>query len=376
MKYTAEIKSLARYSATALCSFLLLQSFHLMYPDRSDCPEVLDINFVYTYNIHRADMLKDHVGGLKLFIFDEKGYFVTERSEHNSAANQPLSVYGYTMHVDGLKPGKYQFIALAMQKHYDEALSTDGAKYRHYAIQPGDSMSKLKTTLDFDDWAETSYSASAKQLAGYQVSNSSPLDTLWHGMLLQPVELKLEEPAYATISLMRNTKRLNVSIRQLKQTAQQPCSIDDYDVYVADNNATTLYNNDVEGNEQLLYTPHTTWDTKDLSASRSDDGSDVTAQTAHAELNLNRLMTSTAGNAAKLHIYNNKTGTLAAEVNLPDLLQQGRAAYDMYSYSTQEYLDREHNYSLSFYLVGDSWEYVNLTVSTLPWAKRIYRTKL
>ena len=237
-------------------------------------------------------------------------------------------------------------------------------------------MSKLKPTLDFDDWAGTSYSASAKQLAGYQVSNSSPLDTLWHGMLLQPVELKLEEPAYATISLMRNTKRLNVSIRQLKQTAQQPCSIDDYDVYVADNNATTLYNNDVEGNEQLLYTPHTTWDTKDLSASRSDDGSDVTAQTAHAELNLNRLMTSTAGNAAKLHIYNNKTGTLAAEVNLPDLLQQGRAAYDMYSYSTQEYLDREHNYSLSFYLVGDSWEYVNLTVSTLPWAKRIYRTKL
>ncbi len=360
-----------------LLAALLLHSCHLMDMDQSDCPTGLYINFVYNYNIHRADMFKDHVGGLKLFIFDENGYFVTEKAEHNNDSQQPLSYYGYAMHVEGLQPGKYQFIALTFQKRYEDALSTNGAKYRHNLLQPGDSMSMLKTTLDFDDWKETSYDGASKQINGYAVNSDCPLDTLWHGMLLTPVELRVDEAAYATISLMRNTKRLNVSIRQMSQGQQDQCSIENYDVYVADKNATTLYNNDVEGNEQVLYTPHTTWDTKDIAMSRADDGTTITAQTAHAELNLNRLTADTEGtNTSKLHIYNNQTNTLVAEVNLPDLLQQGRAAYDMYSYSTQEYLDREHNYSLSFYLVGDKWEYVNLSVSSLPWTKRIYRTKL
>jgi hypothetical protein len=62
---------------------------------------------------------------------------------------------------------------------------------------------------------------------------------------------------------------------------------------------------------------------------------------------------------------------MVARINLADCLAQGRSAYETYNYSQQEYLDREYNYKLEFFLVGDRWNYINLSVSTLPWAKRI-----
>ena len=42
----------------------LFTSCDMMKEDRDDCPTGLYVNFVYDYNIQRADMFKDHVGSV------------------------------------------------------------------------------------------------------------------------------------------------------------------------------------------------------------------------------------------------------------------------------------------------------------------------
>jgi hypothetical protein len=46
-------------------------------------------------------------------------------------------------------------------------------------------------------------------------------------------------------------------------------------------------------------------------------------------------------------------------------------AFEINNYQPQEYLDREYDYRLEFFLRGDRWEYVSLWVDVLSWEKRI-----
>ena len=102
-------------------------------------------------------------------------------------------------------------------------------------------------------------------------------------------------------------------------------------------------------------------------------------RTAHAGLTLSRLVYYSPeenDRNAMLHIYNKESGKTVALINLPDILQQGRDAYAAQNYGIQEYLDREYDYRLDFFLIGTEWQYLNLSVGVLDWAKRIQRISL
>ena len=77
---------------------MIVTSCSMMDTDRSDCPEGLYVNFVYDYNIQRADMFKDHVGYVTVYVFDESDNLVIKRSVGNYGDNCPLRTYGYQMH--------------------------------------------------------------------------------------------------------------------------------------------------------------------------------------------------------------------------------------------------------------------------------------
>ena len=51
----------------------------------------------------------------------------------------------------------------------------------------------------------------------------------------------------------------------------------------------------------------------------------------------------------------------------------GRGAFEARHYSEQEFLDREYDYKLDFFLQGNQWKYVQLSISILDWSKRIQR---
>lgn len=408
----------AVFAAAALCASLLgIASCSMMHEDLDPCPTRdtgLFVRFVYDYNIQRADMFKDHVGCVKLLVYNEEGKLVAERTVSNDAAQQPLAQYGYTMHFtnDELPAGhKYRLQAVGMQKDWDAALQTPGAKYRMPAA--------VKDTADM----RINLDRQPGVVAGTQlhaVSHAAPLDTLWHTLkvttdcILDEADYKAEAPVqaktlapftiypindqmvsvepekatYATVSMIRDTNHLNITVRQLDLPAD--LYEDDFEVTIVDNNPCLGSDNAVLPSDSVLYTPYASWTTRfdknglflegkrDESTVNSENGNDADVQrAAHYDIMFNRLVfNDDSQKSAKLCLRKRKTGEIAALINLPYILAQARTAYELYNYTPQEYLDREYDYHLQFFLVGAEWQYISVDINVLGWSKRIQNVDL
>ncbi|WP_289743311.1 FimB/Mfa2 family fimbrial subunit [Muribaculum intestinale] len=393
-------------AACSMAAAMLVASCTMIQDSVDYCPTGLYVRFVYDYNTARADMFKDHVGHVRLYVYDEQGHKVAERSVSNSAASAPLADYGYALHLDPseLRPGRYRLQAVAMQRDWDAAASADGARYRHEAdVTHGEAM---RITLDHDPDV---IPGTQQHLVDHK---SMPLDTLWHTLKVQshaptdgvaPMPMQrtsrpysvypLDEQyvtvtdnmaTYATISLVRDTKHLNITMRHL----DFPDDVfhHDYEVTIVDDNATLLHDNALAPSDSLRYTPYAAWTSRftdggvivDPTVPRATSQADDDApdglryqRTAHYNLMFNRLMyNDDAARSAMLQVRNLNSGKVVARINLPYMLAEGRAAYELYGYSPQEYLDREYDYHLNLFLKGESWAYCDIVVNVLSWSKR------
>ena len=163
------VRLIIQKSFVAVVAAMVLSSCGLVTDDLTECPSGLYVNFVYDYNIQRADMFKDHVGGLTLYVYDESDRLVAQRTVSGSE----LSRYGYNIHFtqDELAPQhSYRLVAVAMQKDWQTALGTIGAKYLKPNMANGDDLKTFKVSLEHK----------RKSNPYYEVSAEAPLDTMWH----------------------------------------------------------------------------------------------------------------------------------------------------------------------------------------------------
>lgn len=416
-----------------------LSSCDMIMEDRDDCPTGLYVTFVYDYNIQRADMFKDHVGGLTLYVYDESDRLVASKT----MSAEKLRRYGSYIHfTEGeLAPGHdYRLMAVAMQKDWNMALGTPGAKYRQTGNNNGAEWSQFFIDLD--------HTATRLPANYYYVSNAAPLDTLWHTLatlttpadsmpmtvypdMLYPaqteyswqrdgsirqngverVHLAKDEPTYATVSLIRDTKHLNITLRELNyelngMTLEDNMTTDkDYIVEIVDNNSQLDCHNDLSNpTDTLVYTPYRQWTT-------TFEGSAgvPTESAAHYDLMFNRLVYKNASvendkyailkdediakaqnavlvirKARKDSNYVTPVGNVSGSdivfaINLPYILSSGRTWMERY-YHYQEYLDREYDYRLQFILRGGRLEQIELYLGThvhiIPWALRSQHEEL
>jgi hypothetical protein len=350
----------------ALVSIAMLSSCEMMKEDEDLTNCGLFVTFKYDYNLQRADMFGDHVGGVTLYVFDSDGRYVRSY-ESNDIPSMGMMLdgeYVHAMQILDLPNGKYRFIALANQKSYEATLATPGPKYRRTELSTGDNCEKLKVTLD---------RKAGVPPASSMVSNVAPMDTLWHGMTGNlPVEVRNNGKTVTKISMVRDTKMLTVSLHNLDEDKKADMDTNDFDYFIVDNNGILGYNNDLLKDEDLVYTPFHKWNT-DV----RDKNGTVSEVTAHAGLTFNRLIWyEEADKNALLIIRNKNTGNEVAAINLTDFLAQGRNAYDLYAYSRQEYLDRSYDYYLDFFIKNDVWQYAEVRINVLSWAKRIQNVKL
>lgn len=348
----------------ALVSLATLTSCDMMKEDEdlTDCG--LFVTFKYDYNLQRADMFGDHVGGVTLYVFDSEGNFI-RTYENNNIPSMGMMLdgqYTHAMQILDLPDGKYRFIALANQKSYDATLATVGAKYRRSTLTAGDENEKLTVILD----REPSVGG-----ANPMVSNEAPLDTLWHGMTgSEAIEVKSTDKSVAHISMMRDTKMLTIGLHNLD--APTDINTDDFEYFIVDNNGHLAYNNNLLADDDIVYTPFHTWNTESQDANGA-----LSYKTAHACLTFNRLIWSdTPDENALLIIRNKNTGKEVCAINLTDFLSQGRNAYDYYAYSRQEYLDRAYDFYLDFFIRNEVWQYAEVRINVLSWAKRIQNVEL
>ena len=430
-----------------------LSSCDLITEDRDDCPTGLYVTFVYDYNIQRADMFKDHVGGLTLYVYDESDRLVASKT----MSAEKLRRYGSYIHfTEGeLAPGHdYRLMAVAMQKDWNMALGTPGAKYRQTGNNSGAEWGQFFIDLDHTTAAASRTVAnpqsSTRALANYYfVSNAAPLDTLWHTLttmttpadsmpmtiypdMLYPaqteyswqrdgsirqngverVHLAKDEPTYATVSLIRDTKHLNITLRALNYNLDEKgYTLDDnqvldkeYTVEIFDNNSQVdCHNNLSNPADTLIYTPYRQWTT-----TFEPTAGLVTESAAHYDLMFNRLVYKNAS------VENDKYGVLNEEdiaksknamlivrkklrdkkddhvvgdslvlaINLPYILSSGRTSMERY-YHYQEYLDREYDYRLHIIIRDGRIDpedglqlYIGTHVHIIPWAVRSQHEEL
>lgn len=377
-------KSINRIAA-CLALGSLMASCSLIEDDLPECG--LDLYFRYDYNLERANMFPDHVGGLRAYIYDENGRFLTSQTQARTAAANPFKQDGYHMHFS-LPKGKYRVVAVAFQKDYSEALATTGAKFRYVEPAVGDDITNLRFDLD--------HSATADADGRFAVDATAPLDTLWIGMSgneltantyhaapqAQLIDVSGDKGASRdTISLVRDTKQINVTLRDIDQPANM--DVNNFDFRIVDRNPSLLWNNVVDESATLLYTPYNTWNTDDRTVSTASvsplaDTATGIGRIAHADFMTPRILyhDTDAASDAILSVTNRTTGAEVIRVDLADLLSRLRTSADIYRYTPQQFLDRGYDYRLTFFLKGDTWNYVNIEISVLSWSKRIQREQL
>ena len=196
-KFNSWIKNICMGWGFIMAGSMLSSCNDLMHDDLPPCDMGVDLQFKYDYNVQRADMFKDHVGGLSVFVYDEQGNFIARHDAYNDATSQPLKDPNYAMRIN-LEPGKYRFATFAFQKKYEDALAQPGAKFQIALPQQGDNITALHARLDREQ--------------GKVNNQSQPLDTLWQGLSNELVEVKDLQVTRHTIGLVRDTKQLTISL--------------------------------------------------------------------------------------------------------------------------------------------------------------------
>ncbi len=353
-KFNSWIKNICMGWGFIMAGSMLCSCNDLMHDDLPPCDMGVDLQFKYDYNVQRADMFKDHVGGLSVFVYDEQGNFIARHDAYNDATSQPLKDPNYAMRIN-LEPGKYRFATFAFQKKYEDALAQPGAKFQIALPQQGDNITSLHARLDREQ--------------GKVNNQSQPLDTLWQGLSNELVEVKDLQVTRHTIGLVRDTKQLTISLHQTDEPAN--INADDFSYQITNANGDISYDNSLLPDEELTYTPYYTWTTE-----FKDTEGNVKERTAHAALMFSRLIWHPVEENDKnaiLTITNKTTGEEVARINLADYLAQCRGAFEAQHYSEQEFLDREYDYKLDFFLQGNQWRYAEIRISILDWVKRIQR---
>ena len=353
--------SILRMLIVCLAGTTLSACTDWMYDDRSGCEHGVWLNFKYDYNLQRADMI-DHVGSVGVFVYDEEGSFVTSYIEPNLRSAQP-GVY-----LD-LPEGNYRFLAVAQQRAFDELQGGPGANFTWSAPDAGDGMDDFSISLAHQDIGN--------HLAVVNHDNL-PLDTLWHAVSNEPLYVPSEGYAYDTLSLMRDTKSISVSLREIDQP--ETMDVADYDFFIYHRDLTMAYNHTTHDLEipadayTAVYTPYATWNTSDTDA---PEARSTAGRTAHADFMTSRLYADgTEEDRARLIIRHRNTNHTVIEADLCNLLGQLRNYDETQRYSLQEFLDRGYDFRLTFFLKGGEWQYVEVSIGILGWSKRIQNVSL
>ncbi len=350
--------------ALAFLVALTAASCDMMEEDRDDCPTGLYLTFRYDYNLERADMFNDHVGSVTLYVYDSSDNLVRTYEESNTSVAQPLKDVNYQMHITDLPKGSYRFIALAQQSPYSQTVGSNRAKFVRSGTSTGNSRSSLTVKLD---------RVFATDGTHYDiVNNALPLDTLWHGMETELVEVSSAKPTYETISLVRDTKRISVTLRELDDPTTM--DIGNYDMTITDRNSVILFDNSLDESDLVVYRPIKTWNSDDRTDAIDNEGNSLgsVGRIGHADFMTSRILYhDKIADDGVLTITDKATGSEITALNLPDLLSRLRNSDNLHNYSSQEFLDRGYDYSLSLFLKGGKLSYVTIEISVLGWSQRI-----
>ena len=295
----------------------------LIFEGEGDCGIYYRIRFKYDYNIKYADAFANEVNSIALYIFDENDILVNEIT---TTDKQALSSGTFEIPLE-LEPGKYTLLAWG-------------------GLMNEESFDMLaETTVGVTKLQELQVKMHRQHNANGEANVSDDLLPLFHGTM--PLEVSDIPGTYnETMSLTKNTNVVRILLHEM---SGHNVDADKFIFEIHDSNGLYDWDNTLLEDEMITYSP---WRQSTGSAEMEDYTRAITTvNVALAELTIGRMM---AGESPVLHIKNRETGEDVFRIPVADyaLLVKGHYRENM---SDQEYLDRQDEYTMTFFLDEGEW---------------------
>lgn len=322
---------------------ITLASCERMFEDLDPCPHGVKLRFVYDYNMEWANAFPSQVDCLTLYIYDDNGAYVDTRV----VTGDELRDEDYRMTLD-LEPGSYSFVAYG-------GIACDDATFA-VTQEPGKGSMLTGLGVAMDLSVVNAAEPASRRLH----------DLFWGTLTAETADNYTE----ATVEMMKDTNNIRIV---LQQQSGEPVDCDDFDISIIDNNSLFAYDNTLvtDDVEPVVYRP---WSSGEVRAGVSIVGDNVVPQdvmVAFAELSVSRIM---KGNSPRLLITRRADGGVVVDfpiVNYLVMLRSDRYAYPPYNLTDdQEYLDRESDYAMVFFLRPDN-TWIDTRIVVNDWVVRI-----
>ena len=339
----------------AICMALLplLASCGLVREDLEPCPDPqLELRFVYTYNMERANAFPSQVDCLTVYFFNEedklvKTEFITDRSL--------LSDEEWRMRPE-LEPGKYRVVA------YGGMECENASFYRVGNFPEGSHFTNLRVQMDPNCLTD-------------------PEKFRLHNHYYGSVEFTMDdrEDTKVTVPMMRNTNSIQIALQN--EYTNQPIDHKDFTFEITDDNNDFNHDNSLNPTGEILYQP---WKKENRSTFTSADeenaNEDDIFNIAVAQFTTSRLMIpnkTTKPTSTRLTIKKASDGSTVLSVPLVNYMMMfkhdntGAGLDDM---DDQEYLDRENTWNFVFFLKDGFWIDTHIIIN--DWEVRMNGTDL
>lgn len=307
-----------------------------------DCGVYHRIRLKYDYNIKFADAFSKEVNSVALYVFNEDSILV----EEFATTNKELLSSGHFEIPLELEPGRYTLLAwggLMEEESFDLLADTQIGKT---------TIQEMKVKMN----RQHNQNGSAEV--------NEDLLPLYHGIL--PLEVTDIPGTYTeTISLTKNTNSIRILLHEM---SGEKIDDDKFIFEIKDENGHYDWNNDLLADEMITYSAW--YQTTGTAETTKSTLKSSTVTVALAELTMGRM---TAGSSPVLYVKNRKTGNIVLRIPIADyaLLVKGKHKEEM---SDQEYLDRQDEYAMTFFLNHGEW--LNTVIYINSWRVVLNNTEL
>lgn len=304
--------------------------------DLGSCVTRYRVGFSYDYNMKYAEAFPAEVRSINVWVFDDEGHLAFR----GEAQGYTLAVDDFYIDLD-LEPGRYSFLAWGGLGD-GEAFSVANAG------NPA-AMSDLGCSLNLKEDDAEKYS-------------DHEMHGLYHG-IVENVTLERRQNQHTlqtvTVPMMKDTKRIAVMLQHIDGS---PIGRDDFSLSITADNALLDWDNSVMASPVFTYRP---WAVSYGTTSGDTETKATTSvSTLLAELSTSRLM---AAAGHRLKVVRHTDGKTIIDIPLVKYLLLVKGNYHR-NLPDQEYLDRQDDYSMMFFLTEDNTWYTAGGIYINSWA--------
>lgn len=328
-------------SAAALGCLIAFTGCSLINDELPECNPMLRVRFVYKYHLKKGDSFADEVTSVNVWAFDRSGAFVWS----GSASGDVLKADGFAIDTP-LPAGTYDFVSWCGLKDNDDF---NLATYTPATKEELDV--KLKTV------ATDSTHVSRSHFPGLYNGTLSGVN--------YTVEPNTNTVATVEVSLMKDTKDIRVLLQRYNATE---VSADDFDVKITIPDAWLAWDNAViPTGPMVTYLP---WEIRQ-GAAVTTDGQQRAVTSVSAllyEFSTSRLM---VGADATLTVTRTSDNTDIIRIPIIDYFLMVKGHYtnpDGSPLTDQQYLDRQDDYSILFFIDENNGWYMGYGIYINSWA--------